>query len=113
MRASNGAAQDLEGDVAADYGIVRLPHRAHRAFPDELVQLELADVAVLIRTGHTAPFGRTDQCAHYRPTGQRVRVSSARGPLVNALQHGARRLVYGDVSAGHDALGELDETVPG
>src|SRR5256714_7645187 len=81
LRTADGAAQDLEGDVATDDGVVRLPHGAHRTFPDELVQLELPDAAVLIGARHTAPRGPTDQCARCRPTGQRGgRSISARPP---------------------------------
>src|SRR5439155_9078480 len=79
LRTADGAAQDLEGDVATDDGVVRLPHGAHRTFPDELVQLELPDAALLIGARHTAPLGRTDQFALCRPTGERVgRAFSAR-----------------------------------
>src|SRR6185503_490003 len=39
-------------DVAAQHGVVRLPHDPHRAFTDEGVELVLAEPAVALRLGH-------------------------------------------------------------
>src|SRR2546425_8602144 len=42
-RPADRAGEQLQRDEAADDRIVGLPHGAHRAFPDELVQLEFPD----------------------------------------------------------------------
>src|SRR3989442_182089 len=51
-----------EGDVAPQHRVVGLPHDAHGALADELVQLELAESPVLLGLGH--PTGiRTGRAA--------------------------------------------------
>src|SRR5207244_7510505 len=46
------ARKQFELQVAPDYGVVALLHRAHRAFANELVELELTDSSELFRLGH-------------------------------------------------------------
>src|SRR3989449_1624847 len=50
--AAHLGGEELEGDVAPQDGVVGLPHDAHGALADELVQLELAESPVLLGLGH-------------------------------------------------------------
>jgi len=52
LRLAEDVAQELQGDVAPQDGVVRLPHDPHRPLADEGVELVLAEPAIALGFRH-------------------------------------------------------------
>src|SRR5205807_6978029 len=100
-RLGERGAEQLQGHVAPQDGIVRLPHDAHRPFADELMELELVQPAEGFGVGHLrghrwqahnvhATAGGCNQRPTHRVLQSYTRPSTARVPSSTATSRRGR-----------------------